>query len=253
MCSATKSAPAMGRAFVPIGSRRHDIRHRTHRSAGRDQARDRKDLRQVRRSLLAEAPTRAAKFPDAFVDDIAAGGWLGVAMPESFGGAGLGLTEAALMMQTVAQSGAGFSGASAIHLNIFGLMPIVKFGTPEQQQRFLPPAMDGARQSLLRRHRAKFRPRHREPGNQSRAHEFRLSHHRAENLDHQRAAREQDADHRAHHAEGSGEAADRGLVAVLRRFRPQARSKRSRSRKWAARRLSATRCSSKTSRSRTLN
>jgi acyl-CoA dehydrogenase len=64
-------------------------------------------------------------------------------MPESAGGAGLGLTEAALMMQTVAQSGAGFSGASAIHLNIFGLMPIVKFGTPEQQQRFLPPAMDG--------------------------------------------------------------------------------------------------------------
>ncbi|MEZ5962061.1 MAG: acyl-CoA dehydrogenase family protein, partial [Hyphomonadaceae bacterium] len=60
------------------------------------------------------------------------------------GGAGLGLTEAALMMQTVAESGAGFSGASAIHLNIFGLMPIVKFGTSEQQQRFLPPAMNGA-------------------------------------------------------------------------------------------------------------
>src|SRR6185503_6725971 len=83
------------------------------------------------------------EFPKAFVNDIAAGGWLGVAMPESVGGAGLGLTEAALMMQTVAESGAGFSGASAIHLNIFGLMPIVKFGTPEQQQRFLPPAMDG--------------------------------------------------------------------------------------------------------------
>jgi acyl-CoA dehydrogenase len=83
------------------------------------------------------------KFPDAFVDDIAAGGWLGVAMPESVGGAGLGLSEAALMMQTVAQSGAGFSGASAIHLNIFGLMPIVKFGTPEQQQMFLPGAISG--------------------------------------------------------------------------------------------------------------
>jgi acyl-CoA dehydrogenase len=82
-------------------------------------------------------------FPNAFVDDIASGGWLGVAMPESVGGAGLGLTEAALMMQTVAQSGAGFSGASAIHLNIFGLMPIVKFGTPEQQQMFLPRAISG--------------------------------------------------------------------------------------------------------------
>ena len=85
----------------------------------------------------------SGKFPDDFVADIAAGGWLGVAMPERFGGAGLGLTEAALMMQTVSQSGAGFSGASAIHLNIFGLMPIVKFGTEEQQARFLPPAMDG--------------------------------------------------------------------------------------------------------------
>lgn len=85
----------------------------------------------------------SGRFPDEFVHDIAAGGWLGVAMPESVGGAGLGLTEAALMMQTVAASGAGFSGASAIHLNIFGLMPIVKFGTPEQQARFLPPAIDG--------------------------------------------------------------------------------------------------------------
>ncbi|NWG54483.1 MAG: acyl-CoA/acyl-ACP dehydrogenase [Hydrogenophilaceae bacterium] len=83
-------------------------------------------------------------FPEAFVKDIADGGWLGVAMPEEVGGAGLGLTEAALMMQTVAQSGAGFSGASAIHLNIFGLMPIVKFGTAEQKQRFLPPVISGA-------------------------------------------------------------------------------------------------------------
>ncbi|HVY86362.1 MAG TPA: acyl-CoA dehydrogenase family protein [Caulobacterales bacterium] len=83
-------------------------------------------------------------FPEPFVADIAAGGWLGVAMPEAFGGAGLGLTEAALMMQTVAQSGAGFSGASAIHLNIFGLMPIVKFGTNEQKARFLPPVISGA-------------------------------------------------------------------------------------------------------------
>ncbi len=85
----------------------------------------------------------SGKFPEAFVNDIAAGGWLGVAMPEEYGGAGLGLTEAALLMQVVAQSGAGFSGASAIHLNIFGLMPIVKFGTDEQKQRFLPPAIDG--------------------------------------------------------------------------------------------------------------
>lgn len=82
-------------------------------------------------------------FPEDFVAAIAQGGWLGVAMPESVGGAGLGLTEAAVMMQAVAQSGAGFSGASAIHLNIFGPMPIVKFGSDEQRQRHLPRLISG--------------------------------------------------------------------------------------------------------------
>ncbi len=112
------------------------------------------------------------EFPNAFVDDIAAGGWLGVAMPESVGGAGLGLTEAALMMQAVAQSGAGFSGASAIHLNVFGLMPIVKFGTPEQQQMFLPPVISGRGQDLLCRHGAEFWSGHIEPRDESRTHQF---------------------------------------------------------------------------------
>jgi acyl-CoA dehydrogenase len=83
------------------------------------------------------------RFPEDFVADMAAGGWLGVAMPENVGGAGLGLTEASIVMQTVAQSGAGFSGASAIHLNIFGPMPIVKFGTDEQRQALLPRIISG--------------------------------------------------------------------------------------------------------------
>lgn len=83
------------------------------------------------------------RFPEEFVSAMAAGGWLGVAMPEEFGGAGLGLTEASIVMQTVAQSGAAFTGASAIHLNIFGLMPVVKFGTDEQKQRHLPRIIAG--------------------------------------------------------------------------------------------------------------
>jgi acyl-CoA dehydrogenase len=83
------------------------------------------------------------QFPEEFVAAIAAGGWLGVAMPESVGGAGLGLTEASIMMQAVAESGAGFSGASAIHLNIFGPMPIVKFGSDEQRARHLPRLISG--------------------------------------------------------------------------------------------------------------
>jgi acyl-CoA dehydrogenase len=82
-------------------------------------------------------------FPEAFVADLAAGGWLGAAMPEAYGGAGLGLTEAALVMQTIAESGAGFSGASAVHINIFGPMPVVKFGTPAQKQRLLPGVISG--------------------------------------------------------------------------------------------------------------
>jgi len=82
-------------------------------------------------------------FPEDFVRDMADGGWLGVAMPESVGGAGLGLTEAAIVMQTVAQSGAGFSGASAIHLNIFGPMPLVKFGTDDQRTKLLPRIISG--------------------------------------------------------------------------------------------------------------
>lgn len=83
------------------------------------------------------------RFPQEFVDAIGAGGWLGVAMPEEYGGSGLGITEASLMMQAVTESGAGFSGASAIHLNVFGLNPVVIFGTDEQKRRMLPPMLSG--------------------------------------------------------------------------------------------------------------
>ena len=82
-------------------------------------------------------------FPHEFHQAMAEGGWLGVAMPEAYGGAGLGITEAAVVMQAVAQSGAGFSGASAVHMNIFGLHPVVVFGTDEQKERFLPPLIAG--------------------------------------------------------------------------------------------------------------
>ena len=70
-------------------------------------------------------------------------GWLGIAMPEEYGGAGLGITEAAIMMQTVAESGAALQGASAIHLNVFGPNPIVVFGTEEQKKRILPDIIKG--------------------------------------------------------------------------------------------------------------
>ena len=74
---------------------------------------------------------------------MAEGNWLGIAMPEEYGGAGLGITEAAILMQAVAESGACMSGASAIHLNIFGLNPVVVFGTEAQKRRMLPPMIAG--------------------------------------------------------------------------------------------------------------
>ncbi|MEQ8349371.1 MAG: acyl-CoA dehydrogenase family protein [Sneathiellaceae bacterium] len=77
-------------------------------------------------------------FPEEFYQAIAAGGWLGIAMPEDYGGAGLGVTEAALMMAEVANSPGGMAAASAIHINIFGPHPIVQFGTDEQRARWLP-------------------------------------------------------------------------------------------------------------------
>src|ERR1044071_8762528 len=72
-------------------------------------------------------------FPHDFHAAVAKAGYLGIAMPAAYGGAGLGMTEAVLVMQAIAQSGAGMSGASAVHMNIFGLHPVVVFGPPQQQ------------------------------------------------------------------------------------------------------------------------
>ncbi len=86
---------------------------------------------------------REGRFPDDFHQALAQDGWLGIAMPEEHGGAGLGILDAAVMMQAIAESGAGFSGASAVHMNIFGLNPVVVFGTEEQKKRMLPGLIAG--------------------------------------------------------------------------------------------------------------
>jgi len=88
-------------------------------------------------------------FPTELHQALASAGWLGIAMPEAYGGSGLGITEAAVMMQTIAASGAGFSGASAVHMNIFGLNPVVVFGTDEQKRRMLPGLIDGRERSCF--------------------------------------------------------------------------------------------------------
>ncbi len=86
---------------------------------------------------------RNGKFPEEFYRALADDGWLGVCIPQGFGGSGLGVSEAAIMMQAVTASGAGLSGASAVHMNIFGLNPVIVYGTDEQKRRMLPPIVAG--------------------------------------------------------------------------------------------------------------
>jgi acyl-CoA dehydrogenase len=86
---------------------------------------------------------RVGGFPHDFHAAFAKEGWLGICIPETYGGSGLGVTEAAIMMRTIAESGAGMSGASAVHINVFGLNPVVVFGTEEQKRRMLPGMVEG--------------------------------------------------------------------------------------------------------------
>jgi acyl-CoA dehydrogenase len=86
---------------------------------------------------------REGGFPEDFYTAIAKAGWLGIAMPTEYGGSGLGISEACVMMETVSGSGAGLSGASAIHMNVFGLHPVVMHGSDEQKRRWLPPIING--------------------------------------------------------------------------------------------------------------
>ncbi|MDF3813310.1 acyl-CoA dehydrogenase family protein [Rhodopseudomonas sp. BAL398] len=92
---------------------------------------------------------REGGFPHDFHKAMADAGWLGICIPERFGGSGLGVVEAAIMMRAIAESGAGMSGASAVHINVFGLNPVVVFGTDEQRMRMLPPMIDGREKSCF--------------------------------------------------------------------------------------------------------
>jgi acyl-CoA dehydrogenase len=87
---------------------------------------------------------RAHEFPREFYDAIASGGWLGITMPEEYGGHGFGITEAALLIEEVAKSGGGMNAASSIHLSIFGMHPVIKHGSEELKARTLPRIVDGS-------------------------------------------------------------------------------------------------------------
>lgn len=92
---------------------------------------------------------RVGGFPVELHQALAQAGWLGICIPPAYGGAGLGITEAAVMMQAIAESGAGMSGASAVHMNIFGLNPVIAFGNEEQKRRMLPPLIAGTERACF--------------------------------------------------------------------------------------------------------
>ena len=77
-------------------------------------------------------------FPWAFYDAMAAGGWVGIAVPESYGGGGQGIEAASIVLEEVAASGACMNGASAIHMSIFGMHPVVRHGSEAMRRRYLP-------------------------------------------------------------------------------------------------------------------
>ena len=81
----------------------------------------------------------AREYPEDFMQAMAATGWQGILMPEEVGGAGLGVSEAAILALTIAESGAGFSGVSPVINAVYGLNPIIVFGNDEQKRRMLPP------------------------------------------------------------------------------------------------------------------
>lgn len=84
------------------------------------------------------------RFPWDFYDEMARGGWIGIAIPEEYGGGGQGIRHAAAILEEVAASGACMNGASAIHLSIFGMHPVVQHGSEEMKRRFLPSVADGS-------------------------------------------------------------------------------------------------------------
>ncbi len=112
---------------------------------------DQQQLRTAVREVAATYPDsywaerdELHEFPWEFYDTFAQGGWLGIAIPEEYGGGGLGILEASLLLEEVAASGAGMNGCSSMHLTIFGLNTIVKHGSSKLRAEILPQAAAGS-------------------------------------------------------------------------------------------------------------
>jgi acyl-CoA dehydrogenase len=109
-----------------------------------------RQIREAVRSICARFPDEywaeadsTHTFPWEFYRAMAAGGWIGIAIPAEYGGGGAGITEASIVLEEVAASGACMNGASAIHMSIFGMHPVVRHGSAELRQRYLPLVASG--------------------------------------------------------------------------------------------------------------
>lgn len=107
-------------------------------------------IRESVRSLMRDFPDaywlgkdERHEYPREFYDAFANAGFLGVAIPEKYGGSGLGITEAGLVLQEVCQSGAGLNGASAVHLSMFGINPVIKHGGEAMCRKYVPDVLSG--------------------------------------------------------------------------------------------------------------
>jgi len=83
------------------------------------------------------------EFPWSYYEAMAEGGWIGIATPTEYGGGGQGITEASIVLEEVAASGAAMNGCSAIHLSMFGMEPVRKYASPELAQEILPGVANG--------------------------------------------------------------------------------------------------------------
>src|SRR5690606_33521569 len=104
------------------------------------------------------------EFPWEFYRAVADAGWLGLTIPEEYGGGGLGVSEAAIVEREISASGAGMAGCSAVHIGIFGFEPLIRHGSEDLKKRFLPRAeigrascrekVDGTEERALRKEQA---------------------------------------------------------------------------------------------------
>lgn len=108
------------------------------------------DVRHAVSKICADYPDEywaardeSGEYPHELHAALAADGWIGIALPEDLGGAGLGISEATMMLQTVSQSGAGIAGAQSVHANVYATQPVAKFGTEDQRKRMLPRLISG--------------------------------------------------------------------------------------------------------------